>query len=250
MSLKNLLTQIQEQTILANQDVEGGNPQTVNSRRGIKRQAQEQLIGLKEDYFKAMLQTSTFILVSGEGKDSFASIAASDFNCFSADPEALYKVLADKIDPQLYLNRSTADALDVATRHLEDLASDLGIVEFSMIQWKQAYARILTSKEDLVALIKQAINEQVGSELVGIYTVKSLVDTAIAANHSSQVTPIVLPTNDDGLIAELKGGLEAFGTKSFAITAGKTKGKRSTIHLAKITEETVREALSEVRGAL
>jgi hypothetical protein len=254
MSLKSILAQIQEQQALATQDTEGGNPATLRTRQGMQRQAKEQLVGLELQYTEEILNNCTFILVNGDAKESFADIAAADFGCFSADPEAVYKELANRVPPELYLgSNNPIEAFDVLSRHLEDLANELAIQSYPLLQWNQNYSGAIATKEDFVALVKKAINEQVGSELVGIYTISKLVPKAIAAAHASQVTPIILPTNDDLLISDLSTNLERFGTRSFVVTAGKTKGKKTTsgsIVVKQANDESVREALSTIRGQL
>jgi hypothetical protein len=254
MSLKNMLTRIQDLTLAANNDVEGGNPATARTREGIKRQAREQLIEARIAYTEGLLGNSAFIMVNGDERDAFADIATRDFGCFTADPEALYKDLASRIPPELYLNRSSSsDAFDVLSRHLEDIANDLGIQSYPFLLWKQDYARSLTSEQELVALIKQAVNEQVGSELVGIYSVNKILDDAIAAKHSDDITPIILPTNDVSLITDLKTNLARLGTNSFIITAGKTRGKKMLEPLVTVkipSDESVRDALVAVKSGI
>ena len=103
-------------------------------------------------------------------------------------------------------------------------------------------------------LIRTAINEQVGSEIVGVNAVYSIVDKAIAKKHVAPVTPIILNTSDEKFALDLQTNLNRLKLKTFLVVAGKASktlhGVKDALFVKNVSEESVGEALSAVRSKL
>jgi hypothetical protein len=102
-------------------------------------------------------------------------------------------------------------------------------------------------------LIRNAIVDQVGSELVGINAVHSIVDSAIAKNHSDPVTPVVLNTSDEKFALDLQKNLKRLTSRVFLVSAGKSesfKNNKDVMTVKKVSEETVGEVLSNIRNKI
>jgi hypothetical protein len=190
-------------------------------------------------------------LVCGSAKGEFSEVASTEFKCFTADPEGFYKDLANRLPAELYTNRTPAGNLfDIMGRHLEDKANEMQIVGYPQLIMKQQYDRTLNGKEDFVNLIKEAINDQVGSEIAGLHAVRSIVDSAIKSEHGGRITPIVMITDDEKLALDLNSTLGRIGSRSFLIVAGKgsktVKATEGTFVVKEVTKENVENVLTNV----
>lgn len=251
MSLSTVLEQINKYKIHAEMDINSGPRETFAGREGLQRKAREELKELKEKYITELRNTSIFILVSGSGKDQFSELATTEFKCFSADPKGFYKSLADRLPLELYMNKpAAANLFDIMGRHLEDIANDMKIVGYPQLIMKGKYQRAISSKEDFLGLIQEAINEQVGSEITSIYVARSIADKAIAMNHASKVTPIVLTSDDESLLLDIHNTSNLVGVRSFLVAAGKGTKKFKTTEgafvLKEVTKETVENNLTNI----
>lgn len=255
MSLSKVIEQIKAAQIYANEDVNSGPIETLNGRRGRKNQAIEQLRVLKNQYKTELTETAAFIVVTGEKRDAFTSTAVENFKCFSTNPNEFYEDLARRLPPAAYQGQESVSGLfDILGRHLEDKASELGIVGYPQMIFRQGYRSVLKNKEDLVDLVRQAINDQVGPEIVGIQAITSLLNTAIEKEHSAKVTPIILSTDNESLalcLEESLGRLHPRGV--FLVVAGRgSKTLRATEGVLLVkdpTPESVEQTLKTISGA-
>lgn len=253
MSLTTILSEINSLKPFVNEDVDSGPIETMTARRGRKRQAEDNLKRLREQYIQDLLRSSVFILVTGAARDEFAAVANEKFGCFSANPEGFYNELAARFPEGLLGREAPASLFDILGRHLEDVANDMGVLGYPQMIFKAHYDRPVTSKTELVQLIKAAINEQVGGELAGVYAVRSIADKAIELNHDAPITPIVLATDDEKLVTDLSDALTRLTPRVFVATAGKTTKTAkalATVSVKEATEETVLEALTTIKSNL
>ncbi len=252
MSLSKTLEQIKVQKPLAEEDISQGPRETYAGREGRKRNASSKLKELRETYAIELRQSGLFIIVSGSGKDEFANIAKTEHKCFTADPEGLYKDLADRLPPALYAQKTPpANLFDIMGRHLEDKFTEMNIDGDIQLVFHSKYQKACNGKEDFKNLIKEAINDQGGLIIAGEHIVRSLVDEAIAAGHGQRLTPIVLATDDEKLALDLKGTLGRIGSGAFLVAAGKgAKTVRATdgaFTVKEVNNETVENILTNIR---
>lgn len=253
MSLSNILQEINKVKVYAEEDVSGGSSATNTSRLGRKRRAQEELTNLRERYIEELRFSAVFILVTGSNKDVFTDVATKEFGCFSADPEGFYKNLADSIPPVLYDNRVTSAALfEVIGRHLEDRASEMHLLSYPQLIYKQRYNRTVPNKDGLIQLLKESVNEQVGPEISGIYTLRALADQAIKAGHEGRITPIVMASNDEKLVIDLANSLGRLGSRAFMIATGKgskvVKSTEGAFFMKEVDKEAVENILTNIKN--
>jgi hypothetical protein len=197
------------------------------------------------------MKNVVFIISSGSEKEQFSMIASEKFKCFNADPEKLFEDIAEKVAPVLYQDKElNASTFEIIGRHLEDKAMELDIGEYPQLLFKQQYSRVVRSKDELQEILKSALSEQVGSELVGIQAVRTVADQAIADSYSSTLVPIILSTDDSGLISHLVRDLKRLSKHVNVVVSGKsTKTIKSTagaLILKKVDEEAVRDTLTEI----
>jgi hypothetical protein len=255
MSLQSTLTEIKKVQPFAVENVEEGPRETYNARKGRKASAVEQLKRLRSQYRNDMMANSVFIIATGSGRDEFTKVATEEFGLFSADPESFYKDLANRVPPTLYLGKSAvSNIFEILGRHLEDKMLELDINEYNQLIFKAEHAQRIDSVEQFTVLIRNAINKQIGSEIAGLNALESLVDVAIAKDHSDKITPVVLSTGDEQLALDLLRDLERITPRVFLSVTGKsTKALKSldgALLLKDASKENVEAALTQMRKNL
>jgi hypothetical protein len=252
MSLSKILEQIKVLQPISEEDLSNGPRETYSGREGRKRNAMTQIVDLKERYVDELRLSSVFIMVAGSAKEQFAEVAKTEFKCFTADPEGFYKDLTNRLPPQVWAQKTPpANLFDIMGRHLEDKANEMKIIGYPQLIMKAKYFRSIENKEDFVSLVKEAINEQVGSEITGLHVIRAIANDAITANHASKLTPIILTTDDEKLALDLRCTLGRIGSRAFLVAAGKgAKTVRSTegaFTVKDVDKESVENILTNIR---
>lgn len=256
MSLELIIKEIKALTPLANEDVDAGPVETLSGRRGRKNQALIRLQDLREQYTKDLIRSALFIIVTGSKRNEFSELATNkSFGLFGADPETFYRDLADRVHPSLYQgSASPSNLFDVLGRHLEDKMSELGLSEYNQLIFRETYIQPMRNSEEFSQVIKKAINEQVGSEIVGVQAANTIVEKAIASGHSSKVTPIVLNTGDEKFALQLSIDLERLTNRVFLVNTGKVskelKSVQDSMYLKEVTETTVEATLAQINNSI
>jgi hypothetical protein len=265
MSLKSILKEIETNRPNAEMDVTLGTPATYGGRVGLKRAATESMKRLRVDYRNKLMESTVFIVVTGSGRDAFTEVASSgEFNCFTADPEDFFKNLTSRISPTLFGREGARSLFNIAGNILEDKAGELDINSYPVLAFNDKYNVSVKTPEDFVQVIKGAITEQVGSEIVGINTLHSIVDVAIKRGHAEEVTPVLLNTADEKFALDLHknlkkhmltdGTFRGVAKSVFLVVAGKASkdfsANKEAILVKKVSEESVGEALASIRNKL
>ncbi len=252
MSLVKIVEEIKSARPFAEENLDGAPLETLRGRQGRKNQAIERLKVLKRDYRKSLLESAAFIVVTGEKRNEFSSTAVENFGCFSANPDAFYEDLAGRIPPVLYEGKSDPQNLfDILGRHLEDKAGELDVSEYTQLTFRQEYRGAISDKKTLTDMIRVAINEQVGAEIVGIQAVTSITDAAIEAGHSKRVTPIVLTTDSEKFALDLERSLRLLHPRGvFLVVSGKgtktLRGTQGVLSVKDPTPEAVEQTLKTI----
>lgn len=254
MSIQETINEIKKLRPLAIEDVDSGPSSTLTVRRGRKMQAIERLKTLTEEYSQELIKSALFIVVSGENKEDFIS-SSSKFGCFSVDSEEFYKDLSGRVPTSLYLGKSSvSNVFDVLGRHLEDKMSELGVIGYPQLIFKQEYSMAINTKEDFTSLVKRAINEQLGSEIVGLQSIKSLTPTFISTDYAEKNTPIVLSTGDDKLAVSLLKDLKRLTNKVFLVTIGEPskdlKNVDNIFTIKEANDKTISNTMKLIKNSL
>lgn len=251
MNLSTIVEKINKLKPVATEEVLPEPVETYTVRKGRKRNAEEQLSQLQEEYFKSLLVGSIFILTIGNKSSEFSELAVNKFGCFSVSADSLYVDLVNRMDSSLFLGKeSTSSLFGILSRHLEDVANETGIVSYPMLQFKSKYNRTIHTKEDFVSLAKEAINEQVGGEISGIYAVKKVLPEAILRNHKDLLTPIVMATEDMALAQVLSESLKAITPNTFLILAGKARPLKGATLVKEVDETSTKQALLKIKESV
>lgn len=263
MSLDTIVKEIKTLKPYADEDTDSaeGNPATLVGRRGRKAQAQNRIADLKVEYSEELLRTAVFIIVAGAKRSEFETIATGEnFKLFSTDSDTFYNDVANRIHPTLYSegNASVSNLFDVLGRVLEDKMREIGITSYNQLIFRDKYLGKVTGPADFAKVLKVAINEQIGPEIVGAQAAASIVEKALAANHAAKTTPIVLTTGDDKLALELMlkttQTLSKLMPRTFLVNAGKTtkelRAVEGAINLKEVTEDSVKATLDQIKNEI
>lgn len=253
--LAKTLEEMKNLKSFAEEDTDEGPSTTMGARRGRKNQAIQQLKSLREQYSADLLRGAAFILTVGSEREAFEQTLREDGSCFESKADSFFEDLSGRVHPSLYLDRDTvANTFDVVGRHLEDKAREIGMLEYPQLVFKSQYARTLKSPSDLSSLLKLAITEQVGGEVVGINAVRDITDSAIEKGHMLSVTPIVLSTEDQKYSLELTQHLERLTSRVFLVVAGKVpkgfKVPKDALVVKEVSKDSVEAALEKMRSSL
>ena len=259
-SLNNILKEIATHKPNAELELDMGNVNTYRARLGQKRAAEETILRLKQDYKNELLKSAAFILVTGAGTGAFVELASQDkFESFTVNPESLFQEIAEEVSPptikpSLYGREGVKSLFSIAQNVLRDKATDIGIVEYPSFAFSDRYSMGINTKEEFAQLLKAAITDQVGSEIVGIHAVHSIIDKAIQRKHAGSVTPIILGTSDEKFALNLLTNLQKLKAKTFLVSAGKAskaiQGSSGAIVVKNVTEENVADALVTIKNKI
>lgn len=246
--LEAIVAQIKETKPLVDENLEQGHYSTLNARRGRQARAIETMKELKAEYTNLITRSAVFILVAGASKNEFTELAAKGEGVFSADPEDFYKDLLKEIHPSLFTS-GPSNIFDVLGRVLENKMIDLNVREYPQPQFKNAYQRTIKGSDDVLQLIKDIINDQVGGEIAGVNAISQIVPKAIASGYAGNNTTVVLNTQDEKLTLRLINALGEISRSVFLVVAGKAKTDfkiKGAIAISKVTEENVAAALQTI----
>jgi len=257
-SLESLVKTISEKKALIGSKkevMELDNPHVVRTRLGHINRAQEDLKDLYREYRSELQSRAAFILVIGSKAGEFAAEAETGFGCFSLDADTFYKDILEQVPAQLYTNRaSTPGLFDHFAARFESRALDIEIIGYQPLFFDTKYNKMLTGKEDALALIKEAFNDRVGSEVVGLDAIDRVASRAVNENFSGSTVPIVLFSQDESLIGDLSKNLTKLTGNVFVVTAGTKVNKnlkdKSVFSMKTVTTENVEKSLMKIKENL
>lgn len=254
-NLKELGEDIKKQRDIANSDP-GTDVNVRRMRLGNIMQAKEKLRGLTQEYRKALISRSTFIVVTGSLSKKFAELAESEFICFSVCADDFYNEVVKNVPPQFYQNVSSSQNLfEHIAQGIEEKARVMDVESYPALVFESKFKKNLKSKEEMVQLAKAAINDRIGAEFVGIDALDKITQRVIDSELSGKTIPVVLHTEDASIIEELTKGLKrSISRNTFVITTGsKTDQKLKDISLSSlktVTSESVEKTLVKIKENL
>ncbi len=248
MGLKDILQEIDDKKKVISQDLSQVNIRARTYKVGQINSAKERLETLYVNYKNELLNNSVFILATGKNAQKFVEVGVKDFGCFAMDAKQLYKDIAEEISPQLYLNKTISSSVfDVINNVIETKMQMLDVISYNTVLFSVKYQRVVKSKEEFIDVIKDAMNDEIGSEAVGLYALENISKKAVNEGYKSRLVPIILHTDDESLIEEINKNIRKTTPRAVIVTAGKTKTSfDSPILLDKATKAGVEEALKQI----
>lgn len=253
MNLNRILEEINKNKPFAEEDVDSGPIETLTARRGRRNQAVEQLKRLKREYRRELLNNAVFIIVTGSDRDAFVSTAVENGKFLSIDPEEFYRDLAGRVSPQIYAGKMlNASVFQTLSHHLEDKALELDLISYPQIIFKSEYNTITNNQEDLINVVKRAVNEQMGAEIVAMQATHSLTDAAIDKNQGGKLVPILMPATDEKLAKDMLTAFNNAKISAFLVVAGKgakdLRNLEGVVVTKTVNTENVENALNTIKN--
>lgn len=257
-SLESIVKLMEEKTKLANEEKalnEINNPYLKRNKKGQITRAKEDLKELEIQYRSEVKNRAVFILVTGSQYENFSKMAEEEFGCFSINAEEFYKDIVEKIPSRLYTNYISSPSLfDHIASNFENRAIDIGIVGYTALIFESKYKKLLKNKEDALELVKQAFNDKVGSEVVGLDAIDKITPKAIKEQFIGKTVPIVLYSKDESLIKTLSKDLKRISNNVFIISAGSKITKEikdnSLIAIKTVDKENLEKSLLKIKENL
>jgi hypothetical protein len=248
MSLESIIGNIQEEKAIAEIDLDTVSTAAYPYKQGQVKSAKHKLEGLYIDYKNELLKRAVFILVTGDDAEGFSEIADSEFNCFTTDGDALFKDIVGELNPQLYTDKMANGALfDIVSNILEHKLKHLDIVEYNELMFNTKYSRHLKDKEDCVQLVKEAVTDIVGPEVIGLNALEEVTKEAVNRGYKSRVVPILIFNKDAQFVVDISPRLRNLNPRVVRVAAGKVDiDINAKITLKKTDTKSVGEALKEI----
>jgi len=240
--LEDLIGEIKKNKEVANRKIEEMNPQVYTTQLGKIKRAKENLKELFVEYRNEVRTNSVFILTKGKQSESFIDIATGEgYGCFEVNADSLYEDIASKVNKRYYDNQTSSPAVfDILMSSFNEICDDIGIIGYPAVLFESKYKRRLKSKEDLIKLTKEAFNDKVGSELVGLYAINKVTEQAVNKDYDGKSIPIIVHSSDSKLLDTLEGSLKSLSRNVFKIsTTKKQTVKTVEEELLKITKKIV-----------
>jgi len=219
--IKKVIQQIREQQVLAKKEIIQ-DPRTMNTQLGNIKRAEENLNHLFIDLRNEVKNNMVLMLVSGKHAEDFAKIAEESFSCISLLAEGVFKDMADRVDDSFLGKPASPTILDIAMGVMSDLSHEIGILGFNHVNFKTAEDSVqLNNRQDLVKMIKNSFNRDVGSELV---VIKAIHDTSVKIMNSEfegKKVPVILFSEDKDLIDIIEKDSHNVIRKSFKLNINK-----------------------------
>jgi len=254
--LKAILKDIEKNKAMAATELETVEWNVKATVEGQVRRAKENLKSLFFDYKNALKSRVIFIMVNGKGNKKFAEVASANYSGISYDANDFYSEIVDQVDTANYIGRPLSNStVDILSAVLEEKALEVGISGYPALLYKEKYATLLNSKEDLLGAFKKMLNEEVGGEFVGLSLLDQAATQAAKSGFSGTVLPIVIYSQDNDLLSDLSRDFNKMLTPNvFTVTAGiaskEVSEKSLTSVTGKITKASVGTAMKEVRKNL
>jgi hypothetical protein len=249
MNLSEIIDEIKKTKPLAEENLETGHYSTLNARRGRQARAIETMKELTEAYAQTLTRSSVFVLVAGALKNDFASLALQKKDAFGADPEDFYKELLKEIHPSMYQS-GPSNILDILGRVIENKMLTLNVREYNQIQYKATYSNAIKGEAEVLQLIKDSVNDQIGSEIAGANAIRTtIVPEAIKRGYGGGKTPIILTSQDEKLTLKLVSSLTRITPDVFLVVAGRATKDfkiKGAIAVKEATEESVNDAMKTI----
>jgi hypothetical protein len=238
--IKEIIEQIRDQQALTKKEIIP-DKRTLSTQLGNIKRAEETLNHLFIDLRDAVKQNIVLILVGGKHSKDFAEIAAENFACITFKAEGVFEEIAGYVDDNFLGKPASPTIFDIAMGAMSDMSHDIGILGYNYVQFKSEDAGQLKTREDLVNLIANAFNREIGAELVAL---KAIHDTAVKIMESDfegKRVPVIMYSENKKLLNKIGEDSKRVINKVFAVSASKKSTKESVenklVELSKQAQE-------------
>ena len=207
-----------------------------------KREAKDALPRLRSEYSDRIFSNAIFFYPVGneEKCQQFAAVASQVGGTFTVDAQAVYQILAQKVEPTLGQRREFAvQQFTVMNDGIDDIMRAApGQVDVTVPTSALKNLDAVPTFEALVAFIRNMVESERGKALVKLDVVRSVTDQAVSARFDAKTLAVVVLNTDEETRSALASGNRAAVvdvdsteeiTKAFAIKVFKeasSKGRK------------------------
>jgi hypothetical protein len=248
MSLGDILEKINAVKETAEFDLDTVSARARVYKKGQVESAKAKLETLYIEYKNEILKRAVFIMVTGELSEKFAGIAEEEWNCFSVDGKIFYKDIVDQLNPDLYQNKNVnAPIFDVVNNVLETKMKHLDVTSYTPIYFNAKYSRGIKTKQEMVEVVKEAVNDNCGGEVIAVDALERVAQKAVNANYSKGLVPILIHSRDENFIVDICDSIRIINPRVIRIAAGTTENDINALtELKEVNAEQVGKALKKI----
>jgi hypothetical protein len=218
--MEKVLKEIKDLREIIDEKITTPNARLRNLKNAKKQRAKIDIEDLIKKLNILVAQYSVFILATGKQHDKFAELA-NEFGCFSVSGDELYDKVVESIPKHALQTGSMGPIItEQINIELERMSTDMGVLALPTVFYKTKYKGNIKKEGALKEKVAQAINDQVGSELIGYYAISKVKNQIIENNETINVVPIVIHTEDEKLILDFMKDFGRITQKIFLVTTG------------------------------
>lgn len=235
--LKTLVQTLRETQERANIDIESISWQTRPSVSMMKRDAEEQLVKLREEYSRRVRSNSLGMFIFGEPERvaQFTKIAGEEAGVLVVNGAEAFESLADQIEPSFGLSREFgATQLGILHNALNNKRKDLGIRAMQMPRLKDL--AVSRDRAETTDMVRRMIHDAVGDDFLRIAVDFKINQEAVSREFAESILPVAVT----GITAEEITALATLFTNSVSVEVGTSED-------GEVTKEYVLNKLSGLR---
>lgn len=221
--LEAALAKYNETKSVAEMNLDDVSPKVRPGKESQKREAMDNLEGVRKAYADALRKATWGISVTGPGADSFVKKAVEEAEVLVVAVDGLYKRIADRVATTLGSSGEFGiSQYSAVVQEMRTIGSELNVVSMPSPKWTEPVD--VGGYEGLLRHVTGMVDSSAGSDLVALYVDRQVVEQALKSGVNRNTVPVVLT----GLT---EGSEQAFLNKAFAegrSTVVRTKEKETT----------------------
>jgi hypothetical protein len=110
------------------------------------------------------------------------------------------------------------------------------------------YARVLDNENELVDLLKRAVCDIVGPEVIGLDALERVTSEAVNKGYKSKLVPILVHSNDEEFVNSLSQPFRTLNPRVVRVAAGDVESENLNplVSIEEVNEDNVGNALKEI----
>jgi hypothetical protein len=200
--IKKIIEEIRQQQELTKKEIVP-DARTINTQLGNIKRAEKALTHLFIDLRNEVKSNLVLILVGGKHSEEFSKIAEESFACLTFEADAVFKEMASGVDDMFLGKSATPGIFDIAMGGMSDISHEIGIVGYNYVQFKSEDAIQINDRKDLVNLIANAFNREIGAELVVLKAVHDATIKIMDSDFNGKKVPVILHSDNKQLMSKI-----------------------------------------------
>jgi hypothetical protein len=254
MELNEVLAEIKKAKLKKAMDLSKIGVETRAAQQGRKRSAELRLPYLERDYKIALAKHLAVFLVVGDGASKFAELASEITKEESLDAEGLYKEILSRMPKEAASGKMAPKVIvDIMTRHLLDLASELEIASMPLPRYQHSKGFSVKNTQDLFRLIKRVLSQNGGAAMSAAKVLKEAAEQALKNEFDGDLYPVIVRLDDTSLADDMVEGFKEIIGNVNLLTTGELESKlktKSFTNVKEVTRESVLDTLKNIKQTI